>query len=120
MIGNADPVAEIAEIYDDRLAQIHCPADMLTHIRQTFAIQAEMASRLAAAKRGAARQKLERRPHPEPIDRMTPRLDFIDAKPEARSRQPAHVGHGLLDQSLQLMPRSSRRHRYIGLTPETR
>jgi hypothetical protein len=107
MISDADTVAKI---YGYRPLEAHRSTDTVTDLLDAIAAEAEMATRLAAAERRALREEVQRRPHPEPLRRSPPRLDFIDAEPEARPRQPADPGNRLLDQPPQFVLRSLPKH----------
>jgi hypothetical protein len=105
---NADTITEVnAQV----LPKAHRPTDLLADVAEILAVQAEMATRLAAAEGRALGEEMERRPDPEPLGRVPPRLDLIDAEPQARPRQPADVGDCLLDQSLEFVLRSLCAHR---------
>ena len=108
MIMNAHTMTEVN---GQLLPKAHRPSDMFADLSENLAAQPEVAARLAAAERRALGEEMERRPDLESLGRTPMWLDDIDAEPQARPRQPAHVGNRLLDQPFELVLRSLMEHR---------
>ena len=101
MVTNTD---SIPKIDGHLLTKADRPSDVLPDLSEIiFFTEAEMTTGLAATEGRSFGEEMESRPDLQPLGRAPPRFNLIDAEPEARPRQFAHVGHRLLYQSLELV-----------------
>jgi hypothetical protein len=80
----------ITEIHGYRLPKAQCPPNMFGDLGHLFLKEPEVATGLAATKRGPIGQKMKGCPNPNLSRWVTMSFNNIDAKPQAGTRQIAY------------------------------
>jgi hypothetical protein len=91
------------------LQNAHAAAQFLIHSLEVRAMQQSMAHWLAAAKRGAERQKMKRCPHLEMLRPTSEHVELVYEEQQAADLEIELIGYNALDQLLEVMVRSLER-----------